>query len=141
MIEILASWTEREWEITNTGKGNKKAGRRASGMEKYITTMKTRVRSFALGEAVHVKLQAGLDVCSLVLVNVVALCKFVKHLLYFGQEFASLTNLCSGTQLTHCIAHRLGIISVVEAAACRLTNSLKSGFVVCHSLFSFFFCL
>ena len=66
---------------------------------------------------------ATLDVSGFVLVNDVVLCKFVEHLLHFGEKFCCNCLVRGGTEDTNSITRGLSVISVVESARCRLADT------------------
>ena len=68
--------------------------------------------------------KAGLDVGSLVLVDCVALGELVEHLLHFGQEFDGSCLVGRGAELAHSVTHSFSVVSVVQSASSRLTDSL-----------------
>lgn len=82
------------------------------------------VVSDTLSEAVDVEHEAALDVRCLILVDGVVLCKFVEHLLHLGEEGNCLSLVGGSAKFANSVAHRLGIVTVVETAGSGLADAL-----------------
>lgn len=76
------------------------------------------------GKFVDMQHQAGLDICSFVLVDDIVLGQLIEHLLYFGKELISFGLISRSAELTHSVTCRLCVISVVQSACGSLADTL-----------------
>lgn len=76
-----------------------------------------------LGQLIDVIHHTALNVSCLILVNNVLFSKLIQHLLHFRQKFYGSCFVSCSAELTNRITHCLGVISVVQSARRRLTNS------------------
>lgn len=77
----------------------------------------------ALCQTINVELKARLDVGCFVLVDNVVLGKLVQHLLHLRQKFYSGCLVSSSAEFANSVTHSLSVVSVVQSASRRLTNS------------------
>ena len=80
-------------------------------------------KNLELCKLVNMLHNAALDISSLILMNDVILCKLVQHLLNLRQKFCCSCFVSRSAELTYCVTHSLSVISVVQSARRRLTNS------------------
>lgn len=66
-----------------------------------------------------------LQVCSLVLVDVVCLSELVQHLLNSGVHSLSFSLISGCAELTNCVTHGLSIVSVAQSSGFSLSDSLQ----------------
>ena len=84
-------------------------------------------------ERVDVQCDRRLDVRCLVLVDDVALCELVEHLLHFRQHLCCFCLVCCSAEFAHCVTHCLCVVLVVKSLHFGLTDSFLRRFVVCHN--------
>ena len=80
-------------------------------------------QKLVLGKLIDVRHHTTLDVSCLALVDNVLLSKLVQHLLNLRQKFCCSCFVSRSAELTYCVTHSLSVISVVQSARRRLTNS------------------
>ena len=91
---------------------------------------------FKCGNSLHaLRFQIG----SFILVNNGTLSQLIYLWNQLRQSFVCFFKIFRSSEISQSITHRFSVISVVQSARRRLTNSFYRWFVVCHFLFFSFF--